>query len=148
DNAQAYLGRRGICDQRIVTMRAANIAVPSPATTSPSLRLPLPVMVAAFCLLWASAFAVAKLAITDCPPLLVLTARFLLAGVIIFGAAAFFGMRLNLGGRELLLFALLGVANRAVYLGLSYVAIGSASSGLAALVISPNPVLTAVMAVA
>jgi drug/metabolite transporter (DMT)-like permease len=129
-------------------MRTANIAVPSPATSSPSLRLPLPVMVAAFCLLWASAFAVAKLAIADCPPLIVLTARFLLAGVVIFGVAALFGLRLSLSRRELLLFALLGIANQAVYLGLSYVGIRSTSSGLAALVISANPVLTAVLAVA
>jgi drug/metabolite transporter (DMT)-like permease len=127
-------------------MRTANIAVSPPAT--PSLRLPLPVMVAAFCLLWASAFAVAKLAIADCPPLIVLTARFLLAGVVIFGAAALFGLRLSLSRRELLLFALLGIANQAVYLGLSYVGIRSTSSGLAALVISANPVLTAVLAVA
>jgi drug/metabolite transporter (DMT)-like permease len=127
-------------------MRTANIAV-SPSAT-PSLRLPLPVMVAAFCLLWASAFSVAKLAIADCPPLMVLTARFLLAGVVILGAAALFGMRLSLSRRELLLFALLGIANQAVYLGLSYVGIRSTSSGLAALVISANPVLTAVLAVA
>jgi drug/metabolite transporter (DMT)-like permease len=127
-------------------MRTANIAVSPPAT--PSLRLPLPVMVAAFCLLWASAFSVAKLAIADCPPLIVLTARFLLAGVVILGVAALFGMRLSLSRRELLLFALLGIANQAVYLGLSYVGIRSTSSGLAALVISANPVLTAVLAVA
>jgi drug/metabolite transporter (DMT)-like permease len=105
-------------------------------------------MVAAFCLLWASAFAVAKLAIADCPPLIVLTARFLLAGAVIIGAAALFGVPLNLRRRELLLFALLGIANQAVYLGLSYVGIRSTSSGLAALVISANPVLTAVLAVA
>jgi drug/metabolite transporter (DMT)-like permease len=104
--------------------------------------------VAAFCLLWASAFSVAKLAIADCPPLIVLTARFLLAGVVILGVAALFGMRLSLSRRELLLFALLGIANQAVYLGLSYVGIRSTSSGLAALVISANPVLTAVLAVA
>ena len=129
-------------------MRTANIAVSSPLTSSPSLRLPLPVLVAAFCLLWASAFSVAKLAIADCPPLIVLTARFLLAGVVILGAAALFGMRLSLSRRELLLFALLGITNQAVYLGLSYVGIRSTSSGLAALVISANPVLTAVLAVA
>jgi drug/metabolite transporter (DMT)-like permease len=105
-------------------------------------------MVAAFCLLWASAFSVAKLAIADCPPLIVLSARFLLAGVVILGAAALFGVRLNLSRRELLLFALLGIANQAVYLGLSYVGIRSTSSGLAALIISANPVLTAVLAVA
>src|SRR5262245_8899223 len=127
-------------------MRTANITVPSPTTRS--LPLPLPMLVAAFCLLWASAFSVAKLAIADCPPLIVLTARFLLAGVVTLGAAAIGGMQLNLGRRDLLIFALLGVANQAVYLGLSYIGMRSTSSGLAALVISANPVLTAVLAVA
>jgi drug/metabolite transporter (DMT)-like permease len=134
--------------QGFVTMRTANIAVPSPTTASPSLRLPLPVMVAAFCLLWASAFSVAKLAMADCPPLIALTSRFLLAGVVILGSAVLFGVRLNIGRRELLLFALLGIANQAVYLGLGYVGMRITSSGLAALVISANPVLTAVLAVA
>src|SRR5262245_35133930 len=127
-------------------MHTANIAVPSPATRP--LPLPLPVMVAAFCLLWASAFSVAKLAIADCPPLIVLNARFLLAGVVTLGAAAFIGMRFGISRCDLLVFALLGIANQAVYLGLSYVGIRSTSSGLAALVISANPVLTAVLAVA
>jgi drug/metabolite transporter (DMT)-like permease len=48
--------------------------------------------------------------------------------------------------RDLLVFAVLGIANQAVYLGLSYVGIRTISSGLAALVISSNPILTAVMA--
>jgi len=49
---------------------------------------PLALMIAAFCLLWSSAFAVAKLALADCPPLLLLTARFLLAGGLMLTAAA------------------------------------------------------------
>ena len=131
-------------------MRTANIAVPSPAIPSPRLRLPLPlpVLVATFCLLWASAFSVAKLSMADCPPLMVLTARFLLAGMVIFGAAVVFGVRLSLSRRDLLLFAFLGIANQAVFLGLGYVGMRSTSSGLAALIISANPVLTAVLAVA
>jgi len=133
-----------------MTMRTANIAVPSPATRSPPLRvpLPLPVLVAGFCLLWASAFSVAKLSMEDCPPLMVLTARFLLAGVVIFGAAVVSGVRLSLSRRDLLLFAFLGIANQAVFLVLGYLGMRSTSSGLAALVISANPVLTAVLAVA
>jgi drug/metabolite transporter (DMT)-like permease len=127
-------------------MRIANIAVPSPATRS--FRLPLPVMVAAFCLLWSSAFAAAKLSIADCPPLIVLTARFLIAAVVTFAAAAIAGLPFSLKRRDLLVFALLGIANQAIFLGLSYVGIRSTSSGLAALIISSNPVLTAVLAVA
>jgi drug/metabolite transporter (DMT)-like permease len=111
-----------------------------------SLRLPFPVLVGAFCLLWASAFSVAKIAVTDCPPLLVLTARFLLAAVFVFAAAPAFGLPLKLPRRDALIFALLGFANQAVYLGLSYVGIRSVSSGLAALIISSNPILTALLA--
>jgi drug/metabolite transporter (DMT)-like permease len=111
-----------------------------------SLRLPFPVMVGAFCLLWASAFSVAKIAVTDCPPLLVLTARFLLAAMFVLAAAPAFGLPLKLPRRDALIFALLGFANQAVYLGLSYVGIRSISSGLSALIISSNPVLTALLA--
>ena len=38
--------------------------VPAPAAVST-----LPLRIAAFCVLWSSAFAVAKLALADCPPL-------------------------------------------------------------------------------
>src|SRR5262245_63958828 len=127
-------------------MHTANIAVPSPATGS--LRLSLPMLVAAFRSLWSSAFAAAKLSIADCPPLIVLSARFLIAALATFGAAAMVGIPLKLKRRDFLLFALLGIANQAIFLGLSYVGIRSTSSGLAALVISANPVLTAVLAVA
>lgn len=53
-------------------MRTANPALPWPIGPAQALWLPLPVLIAAFCLLWASAFSVAKVAVTDCPPLLVL----------------------------------------------------------------------------
>jgi drug/metabolite transporter (DMT)-like permease len=122
-------------------MRTANIALPSHAQS-----IPLPALVAAFCMLWASAFSVAKLAIADCPPLILLTIRFFLAGVLILGMAAIRGMPLKLRGRDLLLFATLGIANQAAYLGLTYIGIQTISSGLSALMISANPVLTAVTA--
>jgi drug/metabolite transporter (DMT)-like permease len=105
-------------------------------------------MVVAFCLLWSSAYAVAKLAIADGPPLLLLTIRLLLAAVVMLGAAALTGVPLKLSRRDLLLFIALGIANQAAYLGLSYVGLQSISAGLAALVISANPVLTAVLAAA
>ena len=126
-------------------MRAAAPAAPSPAFAIP---IPLPLMVAAFCLLWSSAFSVAKFAMADCPPLLLLTARFLLAGLLVLGAAAVSGMPLNMSRRDVALFALLGVANQAAYLGLGYVGLHSITSGLSALIISANPVLTAVLATA
>jgi drug/metabolite transporter (DMT)-like permease len=122
-------------------MASLNIAVPTPSS-----RIPLPLLVGAFCLLWSSAFAVAKLAIADCPPLILLTMRFLMAGVLMLGTAAVHGLPWRLGRRDVIAFAALGIANQAAYLGLGYVGMRSVSAGLAALVISANPVLTAVLA--
>jgi drug/metabolite transporter (DMT)-like permease len=89
---------------------------------------------------------VAKLALADCPPLLLLTSRFLTAGVIVLGAAALAGASLRLSRRDVAVFAVLGVANQAAYLGISYVGMQTIASGLTALIISTNPVLTAVLA--
>ena len=108
--------------------------------------VPLPLKVAAFCLLWSSAFATAKLALADCPPLLLLVLRFLIAGVAMLGVAALRGALWRLSRRDLILFAVLGIANQAGLLGLGYLGLRSTSSGLSALIISANPVLTAVMA--
>ncbi|MEA2948293.1 MAG: hypothetical protein QOI40_3623, partial [Alphaproteobacteria bacterium] len=121
-------------------MRVA-IPVPVPAAASAT-----PLSIAAFCVLWSSAFAVAKLALADCPPLLLLMARFLLAGAIILGATVILRMPWDLNRRDIALFALLGVVNNALYLGLNYVGMRGISAGLTALIVSANPVLTAVLA--
>jgi drug/metabolite transporter (DMT)-like permease len=100
-----------------------------------------------FCALWASAFSVSKVALADCPPLLLLTMRFLLAGALMLAAAALSGMPMRLTREKVFIFAALGIANQAAYLGLSNIGLQSVSSGLAALIISANPVLTSLLAV-
>ena len=92
-------------------MRTASLSSFAGLAQSP--RLPLPLLVAAFCLLWASAFSVAKIAVADCPPLLVLAARFLVAGAFMLGAAAIYGLPFDLNRRDVGVFALLGIANQA-----------------------------------
>jgi drug/metabolite transporter (DMT)-like permease len=110
-------------------------------------QIPFPLRVAAFCLLWSSAFSAAKIALADCPPLLLLTARFLIAGAVMLGAAAVSGVSWrNLARRDLIALAGLGIANNALYLGLNYIGMRSISSGLSALIVSMNPVLTALLA--
>jgi drug/metabolite transporter (DMT)-like permease len=104
-------------------------------------------MVGMFCVLWSSAFSVAKLALADCPPLLLLATRFLAAGVLMLAFARLQGLRWTLGRREIALFAVLGIANQAVYLGIGYIGLREISSGLSALIVSANPVVTAVLAV-
>jgi drug/metabolite transporter (DMT)-like permease len=119
------------------------LAVP---LTAPIAVNSMPLLIAAFCLLWSSAFAVAKLALADCPPLLLLSARFLLAGGMVLLAAVVLRASWRLSRRDVAVLALLGLVNNALYLGLNYIGMQSISAGLSALIVSANPVLTALLA--
>ncbi len=116
---------------------APSVAVPR-ATFNP-----LPLYIGAFCLLWSFAFVAGKIGVTDCPPLILLTARFSLAGVLILAISAFRGDAWSLSWRDALVFALLGIANNALYLGLGYTGLQTVSAGLGGLIVSANPVFTA-----
>lgn len=107
---------------------------------------PLPFYIALFCLLWSFAFVAGKIGVTDCPPLILLTARFSLAGVLILGISVLRGEGWQLGWRDTAVFALLGVANNALFLGLGYTGLKTVSAGLGGLIVSANPVFTAVAA--
>ena len=107
---------------------------------------PLPIYIGVFCLLWSFAFVAGKIGVTDCPPLILLTARFSLAGILILGMTALRGEGWSLSWRDTWVFALLGVANNALYLGLGYTGLQTVSAGLGALIVSANPVFTAVLA--
>ena len=120
------------------------ISAAPPLTTS---RLRLALMVVGFCLLWSSAFAVGKMAIADCPPLIFLAVRFLTAGVLMLGIASLSGVPWTLSKRDVAVFAALGVANQALYLGIGFIGLKTVSAGLAALIISANPIVAAVLAV-
>lgn len=107
---------------------------------------PLPLYIGLFCLLWSFAFVAGKIGVTDCPPLILLTARFSLAGVLILGISALRRDAWSLSWRDTLVFALLGVANNALYLGLGYTGLQTVSAGLGGLIVSANPVFTAGLA--
>ncbi len=80
------------------------------------------------------------------PPLILLAARFSLAGVLILGISALRRDAWSLSWRDALVFALLGVANNALYLGLGYTGLKTVSAGLGGLIVSANPVFTAALA--
>ena len=105
-----------------------------------------PLLIAAFCLLWSSAFAVSKIALADCPPFLLLTIRFLVAGAIALIGAAAFQTNWRLAWRDALLLAAIGIFNNALYLGFNYSGMHTVSAGLTALIASTNPVLTSLLA--
>jgi drug/metabolite transporter (DMT)-like permease len=121
-------------------------------SVAPSLALPratfkpLPIYIGLFCLLWSFAFVAGKVGVTDCPPLILLTARFSLAGILVLGISALRGDAWTLSWRDTWVFAALGIANNALYLGLGYTGLQTVSAGLGGLVVSANPVFTAVLA--
>jgi drug/metabolite transporter (DMT)-like permease len=111
---------------------------------------PLPLYIALFCLLWSFAFVAGKVGVTYCPPLILLAARFSVAGFLILGTAVLRrGSRQpfwQLSFRDTWAFALIGVANNALYLGLGYTGLQTVSAGLGGLIVSANPVFTAILA--
>jgi drug/metabolite transporter (DMT)-like permease len=118
----------------------------APVRRAAAPSVPIPLLVAVFLVIWTSAFSVAKVAIADCPPLLLLGFRFLVAGVLMLALTAVTRTAWTLSRRDIVLFALLGIANQAIYLGLGYVGLLYVSSGLSVLIFSSNPVITAVLA--
>jgi len=89
---------------------APSIAVPRASFN------PLPLYIGLFCLLWSFAFVAGKIGVTDCPPLILLTARFSLAGILILGISALRRDAWSLSWRDTFVFAILGIANNALYL--------------------------------
>ncbi|MCK1740940.1 DMT family transporter [Bradyrhizobium sp. 139] len=118
---------------------------------APSLAVPrsrfnaLPLAIGLFCLLWSYAFVAGKIGVTHCPPLILLAARFSLAGLLIISATMIRG-GWSLSWRDAVIFAVLGIANNALYLGLGYTGLQSVSAGLGGLIVSANPVFTAALA--
>jgi drug/metabolite transporter (DMT)-like permease len=106
----------------------------------------LPLAIGLFCLLWSYAFVAGKIGVTHCPPLILLAARFSLAGILILGATLIRGDGWSLSWRDAAIFAVLGIANNALYLGLGYTGLQSVSAGLGGLIVSANPVFTAALA--
>jgi len=119
----------------------------APSISVPQARFnPLPLYIGVFCLLWSFAFVAGKIGVTYCPPLILLSARFLLAGILILGISAVRGEGWQFTWRDVAVFAVLGVANNALYLGLGYTGLKTVSAGLGGLIVSANPVFTAILA--
>src|SRR6201991_1515097 len=119
---------------------APSIAVPQPRFNW------LPLIIPLFCLLLSFAFIAGKIGVPYCPPLILLAARFSLAGILILGVSAFQRDAWQLSWRDVVVFAVLGVANNALYLGLGYTGLQSVSAGLGGLIVSANPIFTAALA--
>ncbi len=101
-------------------------------------------LVLLFCLSWSSAYPTAKLAIAVSPPMLFLGVRFLLAAAVLMTYAAIRGeIR---GPIPWVGLSILGLLNLAAYQGLFWEAMRTESAGMAVVVGSLVPILTAACA--
>lgn len=102
--------------------------------------------IALFCVLWSSAFASAKIALRDCPPLTLLASRFCIAGVLMLAVAALTGGWRRIPRRDFLVLVGLGIFNNGLYLGLSWSGMATVSSAFTSVLISTNPLLVGLLA--
>lgn len=100
-----------------------------------------------FCLIWSSAFSVAKILLLYAPPFTVLAVRFFVATLLAGGIALALGQRIPATRAAWRQIVVLGLCQNTFYLGLYFWAMTRIPAGLAAIVASTLPLVVAVLAV-
>ena len=98
-----------------------------------------------FSLMWSSAFATARIIVAAAPPLLALSARFLISGLIAVIIARAFGQSWRLTGPVLRSVIIFGLCQNALYLGLNFVAMQRIEASLASIIASSMPLIVALL---
>lgn len=97
----------------------------------------------AFAVMWSSAFTSARIIVESAPPLMALSLRFLLSGLIALGIARLMGETFRLTRQQWIATVLFGVCQNALYLGLNFTAMQTVEASLAAIIASSLPLWVA-----
>lgn len=97
----------------------------------------------AFAFIWSSAFTSARIIVSEAPPLLSLSLRFFLSGLIGVAIARALGQSWRLTRGQWASVVVFGLCQNALYLGLNFVAMQSIEASLAAIIASTMPLLVA-----
>ncbi|MEP3688216.1 MAG: DMT family transporter [Sulfitobacter dubius] len=95
----------------------------------------------AFAVMWSSAFTSARIIVMDASPLLALSLRYLISGLIGVGIALALGQSWRLTPAQWRATIIFGVLQNAVYLGLNFIAMQTIEASLAAIIASTMPLL-------
>jgi drug/metabolite transporter (DMT)-like permease len=95
----------------------------------------------AFAVMWSSAFTSARVIVADAPPLLTLSLRFLISGLLGVMIARMLGQTWHLNRAQWRATILFGICQNALYLGLNFVAMQTVEASLAAIIASTMPLL-------
>ena len=93
----------------------------------------------AFALIWSSAFTSARIIVADAPPILSLSLRFLISGLIGIAIARFLGQTWHLTPGQWRATIVFGLCQNALYLGLNFVAMQTVEASLASIIASTMP---------
>jgi drug/metabolite transporter (DMT)-like permease len=96
-----------------------------------------------FALIWSSAFSSARIIVEAAPPLMALSLRFFMSGLIGVGIAAALGQSLRLAPAQWRAVLIFGICQNALYLGLNFVGMQTVEASLAAILASAMPLLVA-----
>jgi drug/metabolite transporter (DMT)-like permease len=99
---------------------------------------------AVFCIFWSSSFPITKIALIDCPPFVLIMARFVVAGAILFFIALATGPLPRLSGRDYGALILTGLTLHAIHIGFGYYGVSHVSAGFAAVLFSTSPIMVAI----
>ncbi len=94
-----------------------------------------------FALMWSSAFTSARIIVADMSPLLALSIRYLISGLLGVGIALALGQSMRLTPAQWRATIVFGILQNAVYLGLNFVAMQTVEASLAAIIASTMPLL-------
>ena len=95
----------------------------------------------AFAVMWSSAFTSARIIVADASPLMALSARYLISGLIGVGVSLALGQTWRLTRAQWRATIIFGVLQNAVYLGMNFVAMQTVQASLAAIIASTMPLL-------
>jgi drug/metabolite transporter (DMT)-like permease len=96
-----------------------------------------------FALIWSSAFTSARIIVEAAPPLMALSLRFFLSGLIGIGIALALGQNFRLSRAQWWAVLIFGICQNALYLGLNFIAMQTVEASLAAIIASSMPLLVA-----
>ncbi|MBY6202903.1 DMT family transporter [Maritalea mobilis] len=96
-----------------------------------------------FALIWSSAFTSARIIVEAAPPLMALSLRFFLSGVLGIGIALGMGQSFRLTRVQWVSVLVFGICQNALYLGLNFIAMQTVEASLAAIIASTMPLMVA-----
>ncbi len=98
-----------------------------------------------FAVMWSSAFTSARIAVSYASPLLLLSVRFLISGLLAMAIAKLLGQRIALSRQQWGAVVLFGLLQNGIYLGANFVAMQWIDAGLAAIIASLMPLVVALI---